>query len=348
MFAANECVLRVEWERRSTRHMNESIFSRREALASIGAAGTLSIAGCFGDDGGGDGTVGTARLSSGATSLVAPLISSEGLDEEYGFELETHVRDSISAYYGDFVGGTYDTLPFGVSAAANRYNQDVDLRLIGGFTYSSMSWITNDSSIESVEDFEGETVAVPLASGSFAVADAVVREQTGQSVEELAGEVINAPGPGGSPPEVITGNATVGLSWEPALSTFLIQENDLEAIVNVREEYRQLFDAESFHLLWAVQNSLLEDDRDAVEGLFQASQDVVELYESDLQGTVDTLVEETDNEPEPLLEAFDSGRLEFAMVSLGELREDIETQLEVFEELEVIEEIPDDGIYEEV
>lgn len=326
--------------------MNRVSLSRREALAGVGSIGALSLAGCLGNDDGGN-AVSTARLSAGATSLVAPIISAEGLDEEHGFELEVHVRDSIAAYYGDFVGGTYDTLPFGPSAAASRYNEGVDLKLIGGFTYSSMWWVTDDPDIRSIEDFEDETIAVPLGSGSFAVADAVVREQTGQSVEELAGDVINSPGPGGSPPEVLTGNASIGLSWEPALSTFLIQDNDLEAIVNVREEYRDLFGAESFHLLWAVRDSLIEENPDAVDGLFAASQDVTELYETDLDGTIDTLVGETENDPEQLQEAFGSGRLEFAMDPLDELREAVDLQLEVFDDLGVIDEVPDDGIFYE-
>lgn len=326
--------------------MTVQSFSRRNVLTGIGSVGALSVAGCLGDDDGDD-RIGTARLSAGATSLVAPVIVAEELDTEHGFELDVVVRDSISAYYGDFVGGTYDTLPFGIESAADRYNEGVDLSVIGGFTYSSMWWITNDPEIESVEDFEDETIAVPLGSGSFAVADAVVREKTGQTVEELAGDVINAPGPGGSPPEVLTGNASVGLSWEPALSNFLVQDNDLEPIIDVRTEYRQLFDADSFHLLWAVRNPLIEDNPDAVSGLFDASQEVAELYETDLEGTVETTVAETDNESEPLLAAFESGRLEFAMQPLDELQEDIDTQLEVFDDLDLIDDIPDEQFFYE-
>lgn len=327
--------------------MTSHTYSRRDALAGIGSIGVLSVAGCLGGNDGG-GSMGTARLSTGATSLIAPVIVAEELDAEYGFELEVVVRDSISAYYGDFVGGTYNTLPFGVESAAARYNGGVDLSVIGGFTYSSMSWVTNDPDIQSVEDFEGETVAVPLGSGSFAVADAVIREQTGQSVEELASNVTNAPGPGGSPPEVVTGSASVGLSWEPALSNFLVQDNNLEAIIDVRSEYRELFGADSFHLLWAVRDSLLENDPDAVSGLFQASQDVADMYANDPEGTIDILTEVTENEPEPLIEAFDSSRLEFAMEPLGDLQNDINTQLETFADLGLIEEIPGDELFDEV
>jgi ABC-type nitrate/sulfonate/bicarbonate transport system substrate-binding protein len=300
--------------------------NRRDVLAGVGSLGAVTVAGCSGGNGnggngngGGNGTaeIATARLSSGATSLVAPLIASEGFDEEYGFDLEVLVRDSISSYYGDFVSGTYSALPFGPSAAASRANGGVNLSIVSGFTYSSMWWVTNDSGIQSIEDIEGETVAVPLGSGSFAVADAVVREQTGQSVEELAGETINAPGPGGSPPEVLTGNASVGLSWEPALSTFLLQDNDLEAIVDVRSRYRELFGSESFHLVWAVRDDLIESSPDAVSGLFEASQDVADLYAEDLEGTIETLIGETENEPGPVREAIDSGRLEFAMDQIG-------------------------------
>lgn len=326
--------------------MSRQLLSRRDTLAGIGSAGALALAGCLGN-GGQSETVGTARLSAGATSLVAPIIVTEELDAEHGFELEVAVRDSISAYYGDFVSGSYNTLPFGIESAAARFNQGVDLSVIGGFTYSSMWWVTNEPGINSVEDFAGETVAVPLGSGSFAVADAVVREQTGQSVEELAGDVINAPGPGGSPPEVLTGNASVGLSWEPALSNFLTQDNDLEAIIDVRDEYRQLFDADSFHLLWAVRDSLIEDDPEAVSELFDASQEVAALYGSDLEGTIETVVEETENETEPLVESFESGRLEFAMDPLDELRDDINTQLEVFEDLGLIDEIPGEALFYE-
>jgi ABC-type nitrate/sulfonate/bicarbonate transport system substrate-binding protein len=211
-----------------------------------------------------------------------------------------------------------------------------------------MWWVTNDPSIQSVEDLEGETVAVPFGSGSFAVADAAVREVTGSSVEELAGETINAPGPGGSPPEVVTGNASVGLSWEPALSSFVVQDNDLEPIINVREQYRNLFDSDSFHLVWAVKKEVIENNPDAVEGLLQASQDVASLYDDDLDGAIDSLVTETENSPEQIREAFDSGRLEFAMDSLDVHREAIESQLDVFNELDVIDEVPSDDIYHEV
>jgi ABC-type nitrate/sulfonate/bicarbonate transport system substrate-binding protein len=289
--------------------------------------------------------VSTARLSTGATSLIAPLIKSEGIDEEYDFESKIFVRDSISAYYGDFVGGTYNTLPSGPSAAVSRFNEGLDLSIIGSFNYSSMWWVSNDPDIRSIEDLEGETVAVPLGSGAFALADAVVRERTGQSVEELAGETINAPGPGGSPPEVLTGGASVGLSWEPALSSFIIRDNDLEAIVNVREQYQSLFDADSFNLVWAVRNDLIENNPEAVSGLLQAGQDVADMYNEDLDGTISKLIEQTANEPEPIREAFQSNRLEFSMDALENSRDAMDTQLEVYRDLGVVDELPGGEIY---
>ncbi len=318
--------------------------SRRELLAGIGSVTTASVAGCLSGNESSE-QVSTARLSTGATSLIAPLIKSEGIDEEYDFESKIFVRDSISAYYGDFVGGTYNTLPSGPSAAVSRFNEGLDLSIIGSFNYSSMWWVSNDPDIRSIEDLEGETVAVPLGSGAFALADAVVRERTGQSVEELAGETINAPGPGGSPPEVLTGGASVGLSWEPALSSFIIRDNDLEAIVNVREQYQSLFDADSFNLVWAVRNDLIENNPEAVSGLLQAGQDVADMYNEDLDGTISKLIEQTANEPEPIREAFQSNRLEFSMDALENSRDAIDTQLEVYRDLGVVDELPGGEIY---
>lgn len=326
--------------------------TRREILTGIGAAAATGLAGCAGGSkvGGSDTpTIGTARLSTGSTSLVAPVITEKGWDEENGFSLETSVRNSVSAYYGDFVSGTYRTLPFGVSSAASRYNKGVDLKLFAGFDYSSMFWLTASDDISAVADFEGKTVAAPLGSGSFQVANAVAKRETGKSVEDLAGNLINASGPANPLQEIATGNADVGLSWEPALSTFLVKnDSDVHTIVDVRKQYKKHFGAESFHLVWAVKGSVLEDNRDALRGLVTANQRVGDLYADSVDEALDVVVETTENERPPLAEALKSNRQEFSLRPLGELQSAVQTQFEVFADLGIINEVPDDGIYADV
>lgn len=325
--------------------------SRRGVLTAIGTAAAAGLAGCVGGGGSAGGgqipTVRTARLSTGATSLVAPIISERGWDEENGFELETVVRDSISAYYGDFVSGTYGTLPFGPSAAANRYTSGVGMQIVGGFDLSSTFWLTSDDSIESAADFEGEVIAAPLGSGAFALASTVIRGETNQSVEELSSRIINAPGPASPVQEVVAGNASIALSWEPALSTFRLKSDvPLRPVIDVREQYREAFGADSFHLVWAVRDAVLDENPDAVRGLVAASGQVGDLYASDPEAAIDIVVEHTENEREPLVEAIvNSGRLQWDLAPLEDVRDDIQTQFEVLADLEVIDEIPDDGIY---
>jgi ABC-type nitrate/sulfonate/bicarbonate transport system substrate-binding protein len=333
--------------------MFDDTYSRRKILAGIGGATVGGLAGCAGASGGNSTddspTIGTARLSTGSTSLVAPVIEANGWDEDNGFELNTRVRDSISAYYGDFVAGTYGTLPFGVSSAASRYNGGVDMKLFAGFDYSAMHWLTNSEDIEGPQDFEGRTIAAPLASGSFQVANSVVKEVTGSSVEALAGNLVNASGPANPLNELATGSADVALSWEPALSTFLVREDtSARVIVDVRERYREAFDADSFHLLWGIKTSILENNREAVEGLVEASGQVGDLYADNPDEALDTVVENTDNERDPLEEAVDSGRMEFALTGLSDLRSDVQTQFEVFAELDIIDEVPDEDIYADI
>ena len=333
--------------------MVNSHHSRRKILSGLGAAATTGIAGCVGgtDQGGGDQTptVGTARLSTGSTSLVAPVITAKGWDTKNGFSLETKVRNSVSAYYGDFVSGTYRTLPFGVSSAASRYNKGVDLKLFAGFDYSSMFWLTGADDIKSVSDFEGKTVAAPLGSGSFQVANAVAKRETGKTVEGLASNLINASGPANPLKEIATGNADVGLSWEPALSTFLVKnKSNIHTIVDVRKQYKKHFGAESFHLVWAVKKSALEENREAIRGLVTANQKVGDLYENSVDEALDIVVENTENERPPLEEALKSNRQEFTLQPLGSLRSAIQTQFEVFADVGVIDEVPDDGIYADV
>lgn len=281
--------------------------------------------------------------------MVAPIIKDQEWDAENDFELDTHVRNQITAYYGDFVSGTYKTLPFGVSSAASRYNEDVDMKLFAGFDYSTMFWLSNKDGIEEPQDFEGETVAAPLASGSYQVANAVVTELTGQSVEDLASNTINASGPSNPLLEVANGNATVALSWEPALSSFLVQnDSDIRTVMNVRERYREAFDAESFHLVWAVRSDVLENNRAALEGLVAANQQVGELYADDPEEAIDIVVENTESSKEPLLEAVESGRQEFVLQPLSEIQSDVQTQFEVYADTGVIDEVPDDGIFADI
>ena len=342
--------------------MVDTHVTRRQVLAGIGASTVAGLAGCTGNGGesasnvtgGGGGNdlseIGTARLSTGSTSLVAPVITEKGWDEANGFTLNTVVRNSVSAYYGDFVSGTYNTLPFGVSSAASRYNKGVDMKLFAGFDYSSMFWLTNSPDIEVVADFEGKTVAAPLSAGSYQVANAVVNRKTGRTIEQLAGNLVNATGPGSSLQEVATGNATVALSWEPALSTFLVENegSDIHTIVNVREQYKRQFNAESFHLVWAVKSDILENNRNAIRGLLTANQEVDDLYTDNVDEALDIVVENTENKRAPLEEALKSNRQEFVLNPLESIRPAVQTQFEVFADRGIIEEVPDDGIYADI
>lgn len=331
--------------------MTDTHLTRRKLLIGVGASTVAGLAGCASAGiESSSAEIGTARLSTGSTSLIAPVITEKGWDEENGFSLNTHVRNSVSAYYGDFVSGTYNTLPFGISSAASRYNKGVDMKLFAGFDYSSMFWLTSSSDIKSVADFEGKTVAAPLSSGSFQVANAVVKRETGETVEELAKNLVNASGPANPLKEIATGNADVGLSWEPALSTFFVknEDSDIHTVVDVREQYKKHFDAESFHLVWAVKSSVLDEHRDAIRGLVTANGKVGDLYANSTDEALDTVVENTENERAPLEEALKSNRQEFSLKPLGSLKSDIQTQFEVFADLGIIDEVPDDGIYADV
>jgi ABC-type nitrate/sulfonate/bicarbonate transport system substrate-binding protein len=325
--------------------MRSNRLSRREVLTSIAGTGIISSAGCissFGSSTGKSNEFATARLATGSTSLVAPIID-KGLDDEYGFELKIILRNTISSYYGDFVSGKYKALPMGIGAAANRYNRGVNLKIVGGFARTSSFWVTNDKSIQSASDFEGETIAVPLGSGGFAPGAAVVRRKTGKTVKELAGQVINAPGPANPLLELSAGSATVALSWEPALSSFLLKEKtNIQLMMNVRKQYKKIYGIEPWQLVWAVKDSLESDN---VQGLLKASQEVDEMYEYNTEKAIEIVVDKTKNKPKSLNKALRSNRLQYDLKPINDVKHSVQKQLKVAESTGLINKVPDSGIF---
>lgn len=143
---------------------------RRDFLATAGLGATIGLAGCSGSvpGGGSTTTVSVGSASSGSTGLLMEVLLSEGLDEEYGIEIEPE-RAPAPEVTQLLVNEAVDVAYSSPQGAANANLQGRDIRIYGPWLADHNSlMVLPDSDIGGWEDLMGQRVGtLPEASGMF-------------------------------------------------------------------------------------------------------------------------------------------------------------------------------------
>jgi NitT/TauT family transport system substrate-binding protein len=204
-------------------------------ILALGAALTLAIAGCGGDDdsSGGDGgssgpttiTVGTLPIANAAPMYLG---MEKGFFEDEGLKIKPQVGEGGAALVPALISGDAQFAFVGVIPAITAVAQDVPVKIVTSSDDAAETeeedWQTlvvpKGSAIKSVEDLPGKTVAVNALRG---LAEVVIsRSLEKQGVDYKQVKLLEVPFPE-MPAALEGGRVDAALLTEPFLSAVLAE-----------------------------------------------------------------------------------------------------------------------------
>lgn len=169
--------------------------NRRSVLKSIGAAGTIGLAGCLGGGGNkpyGDGTLDFSMSPSEPQDLMLKQYEpvKEYLSDEVQDTELTYAKDyaAVVQALGSGTGDVAETGPFAAALGVNEDKAEIGLQRFayGAWTYTSTITTKKDSDIETLADLEGKKVALAdRLSASGSLYPLYMLKQAGLSIGDL-------------------------------------------------------------------------------------------------------------------------------------------------------------------
>jgi ABC-type nitrate/sulfonate/bicarbonate transport system substrate-binding protein len=345
--------------------------TRRQAIQSGVLAVTIGLAGCTGDGGGGDGTDGgdggggggdggsdgddgddsieSLNVANIEGATLAPFMVSEerGLFEEHGVSVESQTfvnpSDMYKAVQLGEIDFAYATSPFPVARA---YNSGQDVSLLRPDMESNF-FMTGKAEYESIEDLRDEKVGnLPPGSSTHFGWSVAIQAMFGEAFTEFV-DVVGM-GPSSMAASVQEGEIEAATLWPP-FTVRLMAQDEFHIIEPLKDVYEEGTGHSPRFAVGAAQNSYLSEKREAIRGFYDAIAEAAGMIADDPNimvdvGYVDIFGLDSDEEIEILKQEL-SGMYPTEYDSEA-FKSDLEFQYEKGVELDQIDEVPGDDIYE--
>ncbi|HYD69013.1 twin-arginine translocation signal domain-containing protein [Azospirillum sp.] len=315
------------------------------AVAAGAAAGVLSP---FGSFAAAPAPVRWASLMPGFTVLVTEFIRHHKLDEKNGFRLGAPTEyTTVPTYYGDFVAGNYDVCIGSWDSFATRYLGQVPIKLLCTITTAEMICIlaARDTG-KALDGLKGKVLAAPQSTGTYRIAQAVLREHVGLDIETWM-RVQNVTNPAASVTLLRTRSADAALSWEPNVASGMAADKDLRVIFNAGQTYREKTGADLPYFGVAVRSELLAKDPAIAARLNGVFKQCVDGIMGNVPDAVKIVGDRTGFAPAVLQEAITSGRLRFVFNTMTDpaARAGVTAAAQFFARNELLSGVPDGGFF---
>jgi len=345
--------------------------TRRRAITSGVALGTVGLAGCSGDgtDGGdgsdgGDGTDGGGGGGDGGTTeesietldvaniegaTLAPFMVSQerGLFEERGIEIEAQTFVNPSDMYNAVQIGeldfAYATSPFPV---ARGYNAGQEISLLKPDMASNF-FMVGKAEYDSIADLRGERVGnLPPGSSTHFGWSVAIDAMFDESFSDFF-EIV-AMGPSSMAASIQNGEIEAATLWPP-FTVELMASDDYHIIAPLEDVYKEGTGHNPRFAVGAARNPYLSEKGEAIQSFYDAIAEAAGMIEDNPDimvdvGYVDIFGLETDRQIELLKQEL-SGMYptEYDQASF---RSDLSFQFEEGVARDQLDEVPGDDIYD--
>jgi NitT/TauT family transport system substrate-binding protein len=254
-------------------------------------------------------------LASGITSVLQVVSNERHLDRAHGFQFKTSAPyESLDAYYADFLAGQFD-VEGGISESyAVRFLRGAPVQLMATLVSAGASLLAKDPAISTVAALRGRTLAAPLTSGRYVILRGLLLKYYGFDLERDA-KVIGVPNPSAGITFVLAGRADAALSWEPIVSSALLQNPALRLVLDTRIEYRTRTGRELYQVVLAGQRDTIRGNPVLMRQVIAAYRDAAEFMQRDPDAAAILVAQHSDISRDAFLQAVRSRRIAFAVQS---------------------------------
>lgn len=277
---------------------------RTGVIAALAVTGAITLVGCSSSEDGGGGNGGAARTYTvGIDIAFHPIFNYVmGEAEEYfgdeDYDIEFEVLDATTQVPA-FGAGDLDvmtTVPSFMPRVKEQFDIDTTFFFpMARWTPGPTILVPPDSTVTSIEDLEGSTVAVAPLASRFGAEQMAVLAATGQNIEEYFDLVETD-----AAAQEITGGRADAVFIEAPATAPLLAEGYVE-VFNVQEAFEEAFgDPAVMNGGYIAESSFVSDNPEFVQDLIAATQDAWDTFQSDPDAVIEVASDVSGVPPEQL------------------------------------------------
>lgn len=243
------------------------------------------------------------------STMMIDIVKAKGIDKRHGINLEGVTFSGISGYYGALANGDADMTASGPLVVQKMILEGVPIRI--GMTWARMnilSVITGDSSIKSIQDLKGKTIAADMGSAEYQTLAVYGRTQNIVFGKDIT--VVQA-SPRVARTQLEAKRVEAAMMWEPTTTLALHDNPDYRVILAGDAAWSAISKSIGWDLVVAVRENFLKAHPEAVPRLISMFQEARDWYLANLD-EADQLLADSIKLPKGAFKAaVSSGRLAY-------------------------------------
>lgn len=171
-------------------------------------------------------------------AMIIGVLKEKGFDKKHGVDMEVKPFGAVGAYYGSMASGETDAIGGGPLVFQKMRLEGVPIKMVAAMVdMTSMSVITKNPAIKTIQDLKGKTIAADMASSEYSVLSLY-----GKSKGVIFGKDVTVVQAG--PPlvrtQLLADRVDAGMTWEPT-ATMTMRDNAAYRIVfNGKQGWREM------------------------------------------------------------------------------------------------------------
>ena len=171
-------------------------------------------------------------------AMIIGVLKDRGFDRKHGVDMEVKPYGAVGAYYGSTASGETDGVGGGPLVFQKMRLEGVPIKMVAAMVdMTSMSVITKNPAIKTLQDLKGKTIAADMASSEYSVLSLY-----GKSRGLVFGKDVTVVQAG--PPLVRTQLAAdrvdAGMTWEPTATMTMRDSKDYRIVFNGKQGWREM------------------------------------------------------------------------------------------------------------
>ena len=262
-------------------------------------------------------------------SVMVSIVQEQQFDKANGFRLAVHEYGSVAAYYAGLVTGEVDTIAGGPHVSWRMRQQGVPIKATNTFsTLASLVVITSDSTVSSLSDLRGKSLAADLSSSEFHILRLVAGAQGLNLDEEI--RVIQA-SPTVARAHLQSGEVSAILIFEPLASLTLAQNPSYRPIFTPAESWGEIAKGTGWLLISLIREDWLKQHPGGANRWITALRDA-SAFLREQPAASDVIVSNALKIPQGvLLKALREGRIGFQIQPANQQRDSLLEMLRMTE-----------------
>ena len=171
-------------------------------------------------------------------AMIIGVLKAKGFDTKHGVDMEVKPFGAVGAYYGSMASGETDGVGGGPLVFQKMRLEGVPIKMVAAMVdMTSMSVITKNPAIKTIQDLKGKTIAADMASSEYSVLSLYGKHKGVVFGKDVT--VVQA-GPPLVRTQLAADRVDAGMTWEPTATMTMRDNPSYRIVFNGKQGWREM------------------------------------------------------------------------------------------------------------